>query len=513
MKKQKLINFKKDADFQKDLQAGELLETSIIFVDDTKKIYTHNTEFDGNIPDWNAQDGEAGYIKNKPTSLGGEADWDAEEGDAGYIKNKPFEDVVTDSKLFSDSLTFSAYSGDTYMTHTEGIEVEFTEGTYYQLRVDNKPVYVFQISSLVKDPKETFILTETDENQYSLQLKQDSFEGTTHQVDIVEVEVRQIDSRYLPIVQENGDSETKIMSQKAITEELGNKPFTSNGRGGATLMNAQNTNNGNYGTVEGYNNSVNGDYAHAEGFKSKTLADNSHVEGSNCTIESGNASHAEGYMTWVLSGQGAHAEGNQATAQGHYAHAEGGWTQALADGAHAENFYTEASGKYSHAEGNKTKAKGQESHAEGNSAEAIGNYSHAEGLNTRANSSGSHAEGHACKATGDYSHAEGHATQTLNTAEHASGRYNIPNQGASTFGDSTNTLFSVGNGDSYTAHNAFEVRQNGDFYIADTKAEGEYNEKPMIKLQDCLIPMHIITAADFDRISPEEGHLYFITED
>lgn len=66
MKKEKLINFKKNEDFQKDLQAGELKETSIIFVDDKKKIYTHNTEFDGNIPDWNAEDGEAGYIKNKP---------------------------------------------------------------------------------------------------------------------------------------------------------------------------------------------------------------------------------------------------------------------------------------------------------------------------------------------------------------------------------------------------------------------------------------------------------------
>lgn len=45
-KTEKFINFKKEEDFQAAKQAGELKETSIVFVDDSKKIFTHNTEFD-----------------------------------------------------------------------------------------------------------------------------------------------------------------------------------------------------------------------------------------------------------------------------------------------------------------------------------------------------------------------------------------------------------------------------------------------------------------------------------
>lgn len=79
-----------------------------------------------------------------------------------------------------------------------------------------------------------------------------------------------------------------------------------------------------------------------------------------------------------------------------------------------------------------------------------------------------------------------------NEDEHVTGRLNISNKANTTFGDSGNTLFSVGNGyvkypiDGH--HNAFEIRQNGDIYIADTNdtTYQNYYEKPMIKLQDAL---------------------------
>ena len=54
----KLINFKKQEEFDKRNEAGEILETSIVFIDDTKKIVTHGTEFDCSA-DWNT-------LKNKP---------------------------------------------------------------------------------------------------------------------------------------------------------------------------------------------------------------------------------------------------------------------------------------------------------------------------------------------------------------------------------------------------------------------------------------------------------------
>ena len=57
------------------------------------------------------------------------------------------------------------------------------------------------------------------------------------------------------------------------------------------------------------------------------------------------------------------------------------------------------------------------------------------------------------------------------------GIYNISSSGSSTFGDSGNTLFSVGNGTSNSArHNAFEIRQNGDIYFNDGTND--------VKLQD-----------------------------
>lgn len=78
----------------------------------------------------------------------------------------------------------------------------------------------------------------------------------------------------------------------------------------------------------------------------------------------------------------------------------------------------------------------------------------------------SHAEGYYTIAGGQYSHAEGKETITNNNSEHASGVYNVSNSASTTFGDSGNTLFSVGNGTASNArHNAFEVRQNADIYV------------------------------------------------
>ena len=135
----------------------------------------------------------------------------------------------------------------------------------------------------------------------------------------------------------------------------------------------------------------------------------------------------------------------------------------------AEGFNTIASGSSSHAEGNNTKANGYASHTEGSSTAARGLYSHAEGMNTI--------------ASGQSSHAEGNYTITSNDSEHASGQYNVSNKANTTFGDSGNTLFSVGNGTSNSAkHNAFEIRQNGDIYIS----SGGTNTSQMIKLQDSL---------------------------
>ena len=144
-----------------------------------------------------------------------------------------------------------------------------------------------------------------------------------------------------------------------------------------------------------------------------------------------------------------------------------------------EGFAIPSNGMYTHAEGMNTKANGIASHAEGMNTSANGSVSHTEGTYTNANGNYSHAEGSDAYAGGNYSHAEGNGTITNNESEHASGQYNNSVSASTTFGDSGNTLFSVGNGTENEArHNAFEIRQNGDIYITKDGQD--------VKLQDQL---------------------------
>ena len=99
------------------------------------------------------------------------------------------------------------------------------------------------------------------------------------------------------------------------------------------------------------------------------------------------------------------------------------------------------------------------------------------------------------KINGMSSFGAGYIVSTNNVDEAAFGYYNETNGGEKSFTHSSgNTLFSVGNGNSQNnrgiikEHNAFEIRQNGDIYIADTNNTTYTRawEKPMIKLQDAL---------------------------
>jgi len=190
--------------------------------------------------------------------------------------------------------------------------------------------------------------------------------------------------------------------------------------------------------------------------------------------------HAEGYYTY--------AKGN-----GYAAHAEGYQTSAMTSSCHAEGRSTKASGNNSHAEGSSTSAIGDYSHAEGHSTNAIGDYSHTEGYSTSATTRTTqpggilvfmgyhtrHAEGAYTEANNASTHTEGYYTKADNFGEHASGVFNNSVTASTTFGDSGNTLFSVGNGTADNArHNAFEIRQNGDIYITKDGAD--------VKLQDQL---------------------------
>ena len=93
----------------------------------------------------------------------------------------------------------------------------------------------------------------------------------------------------------------------------------------------------------------------------------------------------------------------------------------------------------------------------------------------------------------------GWGLKTLNSSEITVGCFNQSRMYSTgdTWGSSADTVFTVGNGSNDgKRHNALEVRQNGDIYIADTSqiendGDGEtaghnYYDVPMIKLQDAL---------------------------
>ena len=162
-------------------------------------------------------------------------------------------------------------------------------------------------------------------------------------------------------------------------------------------------------------------------------------------------------------------------------------------------------------------AGGAQSHAEGQATHADGNRSHAEGFYTIASGQYSHAEGSSTKAGGNFSHAEGNYTVANNSYEHASGQYNNSVSASTTFGNSGNTLFSVGNGTADNArHNAFEIRQNGDIYCSDGTND--------VKLQDTItataanttalggLKLVSLTQAQYDALATKDAStLYIIT--
>lgn len=86
-------------------------------------------------------------------------------------------------------------------------------------------------------------------------------------------------------------------------------------------------------------------------------------------------------------------------------------------------------------------------------------------------------------ASGYFSFTQGYKANAENDYQASFGYNSVTTQNDNVSWGGDNTLFVVGNGN-LEKHNALEVRANGDVYISDTNAEGTFETKPMIKLQD-----------------------------
>ena len=101
------------------------------------------------------------------------------------------------------------------------------------------------------------------------------------------------------------------------------------------------------------------------------------------------------------------------------------------------------------------------------------------GNNSTSRGVNSNVFGYNCDTNANYGFtAGGYLTNTLEFGARF-GKYN---------NNVLTNIFEVGNGFAIKRHNAFEIRENGDIYIADTNdtSTTKYYDKPMIKLQDSL---------------------------
>ena len=147
------------------------------------------------------------------------------------------------------------------------------------------------------------------------------------------------------------------------------------------------------------------------------------------------------------------------------------------------------------------------------------------------NGSNNVANGASCIVGGSYNSAgtqahyslvQGFGNNVKNEGEFASGKYNNSASGSSTFGDASNTLFSVGNGNNNDTgvHNALEIRQNGDIYIANTDetTHAYYYQKDMFRLQDLILALGglkfvSLSQAEYDAlVTKDSSTLYIVTE-
>ena len=109
----------------------------------------------------------------------------------------------------------------------------------------------------------------------------------------------------------------------------------------------------------------------------------------------------------------------------------------------------------------------------------------------------------------------GWSNESRNHYETSFGHYNNSVSASTTFGDSGNTLFSVGNGTSESArHNAFEIRQNGDIYCSDGTND--------VKLQDTItataanttalggLKLVKLTQSEYDSLTTKDNSTLFV---
>lgn len=421
-------------------------------------------------PDWNAQEGEDGYIENKTHyydispvtnySLAGRSVY------ALNIKN-------THNKLYFDCLENNVLTN---------VEIEISSITDKMYTTPNG-VYTFTLqnnnNTVLLSTAFAPVLILNDIKLKSSGVKQLADEFIPNTIARVDNIPNSIGTGVGSLVQtkevetfENKNTNASITDKELKVDALGDNSVVLNGKsyagakrslahGNGTITLGENSH------AEGSNTTTGGENSHTEGCLTTAIGDNSHAEGSWTTAK-GEDSHAEGTYTRA-NGEGSHTEGHNTRTEGISSHAEGRNTVALGNGSHAEGAGTVANGSYSHAEGISTNDVDinnddtvdtiLQKWINNKFSLAYGRGSHVEGLDNLALGLNSHAEGYLTTAAGPNSHAEGIATKTNPNVDgqHVEGRYNDVE---------TDAIKVIGCGtDGGQRCNAVEVGQDGKVFI------------------------------------------------
>lgn len=142
----KLIHFNKYADFKKELDSGNILDKSIVFIKDKKQIYTHGEFYDCT-----------------------EADWTSEEGESGFIANKPFGNK--NNIVLSTNVTFTYAGNGVYQQGTSNIFCNFDlkEGNKYKVVITGNFSYNNTLTLLKLDNDNFILCSENVINDYKNQ--------------------------------------------------------------------------------------------------------------------------------------------------------------------------------------------------------------------------------------------------------------------------------------------------------------------------------------------------------
>lgn len=192
-----------------------------------------------------------------------------------------------------------------------------------------------------------------------------------------------------------------------------------------------------------------------------------------------------------------------------------------------------ANGAYAISLGHSSDVDGNYSLCHGSNSSAAGVMSFAFGDNCIVNTNNKHTFmlGNENHSTREFQFSYGSNLNPKNRLEISFGTYNNSSSANAPFGDSGNTMFSIGNGYDYSSthnwHNAFEVRQNGDIYVPntdDTSVTGDYAYSlyPMVRLQDTITATAANTAAlgglklvklsqsEYDALQTKDANTLFI---